>query len=89
MFSKEFGANARATISNKYHIQLKHYALPRKFRSSHRRCSYKEGLQGPAQMCFLVDVAKFLKAPILKNISERLLLKISTSVTNLPKGGNS
>ena len=89
MFSKEFGANARATISNKYHIQLKHYVLPRKFRSSHRRCSYKEGLQGPAQMCFLEDVAKFLKAPILKNISERLLLKISTSVTNLPKGGNS
>ena len=89
MFSKEFGANARTTISNKYHIQLKHYVLPRKFRSSHRRCSYKEGLQGPAQMCFLVDVAKFLKAPILKNISEWLLLKISTSVTNLPKGGNS
>ena len=42
-----------------------------------------------AQMCFLVDVAIFLRTPILKNISERLFLKISTSVTKLPKGGNS
>ena len=42
----------------------------------------------PAQMCFLVAVAIFLRTPILKNISERLLLKVSTSVTKLPKGGN-
>ena len=35
--------------------------------------------------CFPVNNAKFLKTCILKNICERLLLKISTSVTNLPK----
>ena len=30
------------------------------------------------------SIAKFLRTPILKNIWERLLLKISFSVTNLP-----
>ena len=39
--------------------------------------------------CFSVNVVKCLRTPILKNISEWLLLKISTSVTNLPKGSNS
>ena len=52
--------------------------VPQKFRSSHRRCSVKEGLlleRGPS-------TAKFLRALILKNICERLLLKISISVIN-------
>ena len=35
------------------------------------------------------SIGKVLRAPILKNICELLLLKISTSVTNLPRGGNS
>ena len=34
------------------------------------------------------SIAKILRTPILKNICERLLLKISFSVTNLTKGGN-
>ena len=51
MFSKEFGAKAGATVSNKYQIQVKkRYLLLRKSRSSHRRCSVKEGLQRPAQV---------------------------------------
>ena len=48
MFSKEFGVKTGATVSNKYQIQLKKdYLLPRKARSSHCKCSVKEGLQGP------------------------------------------
>ena len=51
MFSKEFGAKAGAVVSNKYQIQLtKNNLLPRKSRSSHRRCSVKEDLHGPAQV---------------------------------------
>ena len=64
----------------------KKYLLPRKSRSSQRRCSVKGGMQQPAQV-FPVNIAKFLRTPILKNIFERLLLKIRTSVTNLPKRG--
>ena len=39
-------------------------------------CREKEG----QHRCFPVNVAKFLRTLILKNICERLLLKISTSV---------
>ena len=62
--------------------------LPQKSRSSHRRCPVKEGIQRPAQM-FSCECYGIFKNTILKNISERPLLKISTSVTNLSKGGNS
>ena len=94
MFSKfavrEFAAKAGATVSNKNQVQLKkkYLLLLRKSRSSHHRCSVKEGLQGPAQV-FSVNIAKFLRTPILESIREQMFLKISTSVTNLPKGGNS
>ena len=37
-------------------------------------------------MCFPV-ASKFLRTPILKNIWERLLLKISTPAANLAKAG--
>ena len=50
VFPKEFGANTGVTVSNKYQIQLKKYLLTQKSRSSHRRCSVKEGLQRPAQV---------------------------------------
>ena len=60
MFSKEFGAKPGATVSNKYQIQLKKkYLLPQKSKSSHRRCSVKESLQGPAAQ--VVNIAKFLR----------------------------
>ena len=39
--------------------------------------------------CFPVNIAKVLRARMWKNIRERLLLKISTSVTNLLEGSNS
>ena len=53
------------------------YLLPRKFRSSHRRCSVKEGLERPAQVfsCEYCNMQSFLRTPILKNICERLLLQ--------------
>ena len=42
----------------------------RKYRSSHLRCSIKK-------LFYLIqNIAEFLRAPILKNISERLLLKM-------------
>ena len=54
----------------------KKYLLPQKFRNSHHRCSVKEGLlleKGSS-------IAKVLRSLTLKNICERLLLKISVSV---------
>ena len=35
------------------------------------------------------SITKFLRTSILKNTCDRLLQRISTSVTNLPRGGNS
>ena len=58
MFSKELGAKAGATVSNKYQILLeKKYLLPRKSRSSHGRCSVKKDLH----RCFPMNIAKFLR----------------------------
>ena len=62
----------------------KKYLLPQKSRSSYRKCSVGEGLQGLEQM-FSCEYCEIFK----KNICERLLLEIGTSVTNLPKGGKS
>ena len=62
--------------------------LSRKSRSSHSRCSAKEGLQ----LNLLKrgsSIAKCLRIPLLKNICEQLFLKISTSVTNLLEIGDS
>ena len=61
MFSKEFGAKAGATVSNKYEIQLgkkstccreNPEAASRCPLDMSSRCSLKEGLQGPAQVFF-------------------------------------
>ena len=62
----------------------KKYLLPRKSRSSQRMCSVKEGMQRPAKVFFLWTLRNIYKHLFWKT-SERLLLKISTSVTNLPK----
>ena len=85
MFSKEFGARAGTTVSNNYQIQLKKSICCRK----NLEAATVDALQKKAcqHRCFNVNVAKFLRTPILKNICERLLLKISTSETNLSKGG--
>ena len=79
LFDKALGLKACDSIKK----SLRHRCFPMKFAKS----SVKEGLQG--LQCFPVNIAKFLRTPILKNICERLFLKISISVTNLLKGGNS
>ena len=60
-FSKEFGAKTTATVSNKYQIQLK---MPQKFKRCHRRRSVKEGLQGPEQVGFFVNICEIFKIKI-------------------------
>ena len=75
MFSKESRTNTGATTSNKYQIQLRK-----------RICCHENP---KAVTVFSSSIGKFLRTPILKNICEWLLLKISTSVTNLPKGDKS
>ena len=56
----------------------KKYLLPRRSRRSRRKISRKR-----LQLCEIFEIAI-----ILKIIGEQLLLKTSTSMTNLPKGGN-
>ena len=69
-------------------FRCKKCLLPRKSRSSDDRCSVKEGLEGPAQM-FSCECCEIFKNTYFENISERVLLKISTTVTNFLKGYNS
>ena len=86
MISQEFGAKTGVTININTRFSWKRYLLPQKSRSRQRRCSAKERMQRPAQV-FSCEYCEFLRAPILKIICERLVLKIRTSVRNLPKGG--
>ena len=86
MFSKEFRAKAGITVINKYQIQLICYRdNPEPTTVS---VLQKKACKGQHKS-FPVNVAKFLRIPILKNICEQLILKISTSAANLRKGGNS
>ena len=89
MFSKESEAKAAATVSNIYPIQLKKNICCRENPEAATVGILSKMACKGQHMHFPVSVAKFLRALILKNICDRLLLKISTSVTNLPKGGNS
>ena len=81
MFSK-----TGATVRNKYHVQLQKIIC----------CNEKPeaatiGILLKKTATLLEEgssIAKFIRAPILKIICERLLVKISISVTNFPKGGN-
>ena len=60
MFSKEFGVKTGATVSNIYQTQLKKdYLLPRKARSSHCKCSVKEGLQELSTLTVSPCVTRF------------------------------
>ena len=66
--------------------------------NSNRGCSIKklllkklpEGLQfiknWPRHRCFSVNIAKFLRLPILKSICERLLFECFNSLLHRPKG---
>ena len=83
MFSKKSGTKTGTTVSNKYEIQnAKMYLLPRNFRSSHRRCSVKKGLQLIRKR---LQYCEDFKNTYFEKHRERLLLKISFSVTNLTK----
>ena len=75
-FSKESRTKTSTTVSDKYQIQLKKIFC---FRQNPEPATV-----GDLQK----EDCNFIK-PILKNICKRLLLKISTSVINLPNGGNS
>ena len=89
MFSKQFGAKAGATVSSNYKIQLKKSICCReKPEAATVGALVKEGLQGPTQV-FFCECWEIIKSSYFENICERLLLKISTSVANLPMGGNS
>ena len=61
----------------------KKYLLPRKSRSSQRICSVKKGMQRPARV-FSCEYSEIFKSTYFE---KHLLLKIRTSVTNLPKRG--
>ena len=80
VLSQEFRAKIVVTVSNKYQIQLKKSTCC----GENLEAAALVVLTWPA-MGFPVIIEKFLRTPISKNISERLLLKISTSVINLPK----
>ena len=61
MFSKEFGAKAGATVSNKYQIQLKKSICCREKPEAATVCVLvKEGLQGPTQV-FSCECCKIFK----------------------------
>ena len=88
MFSKEFGAKARRTVRNKYQIQLKKKGIccRKNPEAATIGVLYKMTCKGQHR-CFTVNVVKFLRTSILKNICKPLLLKISTPAANLAKGG--
>ena len=89
MFSKEFGAKTGATVSNKFQIQLKKSICCREnLEAATVGVLFKKACKDQHRG-FPVNAATFLRTPILKNICKGLLLKISTSLTNLPEGGNS
>ena len=79
----------RAKTCNKYQIQLKKSIYCRgNPEEATLGVQLKKACKGQHR-CFPVNIANFLRTPILKNICEQLLLKISNSMTNLPKGGSS
>ena len=77
VFPQEFGAKTGVTVINSYHIHLKKVFVSAKIQKQ----------PNGQHRFFSVNIAKFLTTPILKIIRERLLLRISTSVTNLLNGG--
>ena len=89
VFSKEFREKTGATVSNKYHIQLKKkYLLLQKYRSSHRRCFVNEGLQGPAQV-FSYEYCKIFKTTYFEKHLWMAASENRHLNDYLPKGGNS
>ena len=78
-FQRSSGAKTAANISNKYQIQLKQSICYRENLEAATAGVLQKKAWKVQHGCFPVNIGKFLRTP-LKNICERLLLKISTSV---------
>ena len=74
-FSKESRTKTSTTVSDKYQIQLK------------KIFCFSQNPEPATVGDLQKEDCNFIK-PSLKNICKRLLLNISTSVINLPNGGN-
>ena len=78
-FQRSSGAKTVANVSNKYQIQLKQSICYRENLEAATAGVLQKKAWKVQHGCFPVNIGKFLRTP-LKNICERLLLKISTSV---------
>ena len=78
-FQRSSGAKTAANVSNKYQIQLKQSICYRENLEAATADVLQKKAWKVQHGCFSVNIGKFLRTP-LKNICERLLLKISTSV---------
>ena len=78
-FQRSSGAKTAANVSNKYQIQLKQSICYRENLEAATAGALQKKAWKVQHGCFPVNIGKFLRTP-LKNICERLLLKISTSV---------
>ena len=78
-FQRSSGAKTAANVSNKYQIQLKQSICYRENLEAATADVLQKKAWKVQHGCFPVNIGKFLRTP-LKNICERLLLKISTSV---------
>ena len=78
-FQRSSGAKTVANVSNKYQIQLKQSICYRENLEAATAGVLQKKVWKVQHGCFPVNIGKFLRTP-LKNICERLLLKISTSV---------
>ena len=82
MFSKEFGAKDGVTVSDKCQIQVKKSTCCHKNPEAATVGIRKRKACKGQHRFFPVNVVEFSRTAILRNISGRLLLKISTSVAN-------
>ena len=78
-FQRSSGAKTAANVSNKYQIQLKQSICYRENLEAATAGVLQKKAWKVQHGCFPLNIGKFLRTP-LKNICERLLLKISTSV---------
>ena len=85
MFPQEFGEKQVWLSAINTRFRWKKYLLPRKSRSSQRRCSLKEGMQRPAQV-FSCEYCEIFKKTYSEKHLQTAAYENRASVTNLPKG---
>ena len=85
MFPQEFGKKQVWLSAINTRFRWKKYLLPRKSRSSQRRCSLKEGMQRPAQV-FSCEYCEIFKKTYSEKHLQTAAYENRASVTNLPKG---